>query len=182
MPGISSHNLQPAIYSALLTQRPCFHALVLLLLVRLLLLLVCSALNRISPRGVSFLDQSTLIREKLAEQLEKEEAWSKAAQVLAGIDLDSGAGAAATGALCCSRMFSYGGRGARNKATQVLAGIDMDSGAAAASWNMLASVTQTWLQKYSCIAADMANSKLLAAADRALTCMQCCVSVSKLQH
>jgi hypothetical protein len=56
----------------------------------LLLLLWCSALNRISPRGVSFLDQSTLIREKLAEQLEKEEAWSKAAQVLAGIDLDSG--------------------------------------------------------------------------------------------
>jgi hypothetical protein len=56
-----------------------------------LLLLLCSALNRISPRGVSFLDQSTLIREKLAEQLEREEAWSKAAQVLAGIDLDSGA-------------------------------------------------------------------------------------------
>ncbi|WIA32078.1 hypothetical protein OEZ86_002929 [Tetradesmus obliquus] len=48
------------------------------------------ALNRISPRGVSFLDQSTLIRERLAEQLEREEAWSKAAQVLAGIDLDSG--------------------------------------------------------------------------------------------
>jgi hypothetical protein len=60
--------------------------------------LLCSALNRISPRGVSFLDQSTLIREKLAEQLEREEAWSKAAQVLAGIDLDSGAIAAVNAA------------------------------------------------------------------------------------
>lgn len=55
-----------------------------------LVLLSCSALNRIAPRGVSFLDQSTLIREKLAELLEKEEEWTKAAQVLAGIDLDSG--------------------------------------------------------------------------------------------
>ncbi len=32
----------------------------------------------------------TLIRESLAEQLVKEEEWSKAAGVLAGIDLDSG--------------------------------------------------------------------------------------------
>lgn len=36
------------------------------------------------------MDQSTLIREKLAELLEKEEEWTRAAQVLAGIDLDSG--------------------------------------------------------------------------------------------
>eukprot|EP00879_Flechtneria_rotunda_P003196 GHRR01003419.1.p1 GENE.GHRR01003419.1~~GHRR01003419.1.p1 ORF type:complete len:398 (+),score=130.77 GHRR01003419.1:295-1488(+) len=48
------------------------------------------ALGCIAPRGVSFLDQSTLIREKLAELLEEKEEWSKAAQVLAGIDLDSG--------------------------------------------------------------------------------------------
>lgn len=48
------------------------------------------ALTRISPRGVSFPDQSTQLRENLAALLEREEEWAKAAQVLAGIDLDSG--------------------------------------------------------------------------------------------
>ncbi|KAF8071124.1 CSN4 [Scenedesmus sp. PABB004] len=48
------------------------------------------ALSRIAPRGVSFLEQSTSIREQLAELLQGEEQWAKAAQVLAGIDLDSG--------------------------------------------------------------------------------------------
>lgn len=50
-----------------------------------------SALARMAPRGVSFLEQSTGLRERLAEVLEGEEAWAAAAQVLAGIDLDSGA-------------------------------------------------------------------------------------------
>lgn len=49
-----------------------------------------SALARMAPRGVSFLEQSTGLRERLAEVLEGEEAWAAAAQVLAGIDLDSG--------------------------------------------------------------------------------------------
>eukprot|EP00775_Hariotina_reticulata_P005247 gene5247-5482_t len=48
------------------------------------------ALQRTAPRGVSFVEQSIQIREDLAELLEKEEEWSKAAQVLAGIDLESG--------------------------------------------------------------------------------------------
>ena len=51
---------------------------------------VCSALERLQPRVVSFEEPVTLIRESLAEQWEREEAWSKAAGVLAGIDLDSG--------------------------------------------------------------------------------------------
>lgn len=51
------------------------------------------------------MDQSTLIREKLAELLEKEEAWSKAAQVLAGIDLDSGG---CSKQHCCSDAAATG--------------------------------------------------------------------------
>lgn len=47
-------------------------------------------LERLQPRVVSFEDSVTLIRENLADVLEKEEDWSKAAQILAGIDLDSG--------------------------------------------------------------------------------------------
>jgi len=43
----------------------------------------CSALQSIAPRGVSFVEQSIQIREDLAELLEKEEEWSKAAQVKA---------------------------------------------------------------------------------------------------
>lgn len=40
---------------------------------------------------VSYEEQVTTVREHLANLLEKEEEWSKAAQTLAGIDLDSGA-------------------------------------------------------------------------------------------
>jgi hypothetical protein len=43
-----------------------------------------------SWRQVSFEEQATVLRENLAEVLEKEEEWSQAAQTLAGIDLDSG--------------------------------------------------------------------------------------------
>lgn len=39
---------------------------------------------------VSYEEQVTTIREQLAELLEDEEEWAKAAKVLAGIDLDSG--------------------------------------------------------------------------------------------
>lgn len=39
---------------------------------------------------VSYEEQVTTIREQLAELLEDEEDWAKAAKVLAGIDLDSG--------------------------------------------------------------------------------------------
>lgn len=48
------------------------------------------ALEKIQPRVVSFEEAVTVIRENLAEILEREEEWTKAAQVLAGIDLDSG--------------------------------------------------------------------------------------------
>lgn len=48
------------------------------------------ALEKIQPRVVSFEEQVTMLRENLADVLEKEEQWSKAAQTLAGIDLDSG--------------------------------------------------------------------------------------------
>jgi hypothetical protein len=51
----------------------------------------CSALDRVRPRAVSYEEQATLIREQLAELYEGQEEWSKAAQTLAGIDLDSGA-------------------------------------------------------------------------------------------
>mmetsp|Transcript_12598 Transcript_12598/g.32285 ORF Transcript_12598/g.32285 Transcript_12598/m.32285 type:complete len:396 (+) Transcript_12598:249-1436(+) len=48
-------------------------------------------LEKIQPRVVSFEDTVTAIREQLAEVLEAGEDWAKAAQVLSGIDLDSGA-------------------------------------------------------------------------------------------
>ena len=51
----------------------------------------CSLLGKIQPRVVSYEEQVTTVREHLANLLEKEEEWSKAAQTLAGIDLDSGA-------------------------------------------------------------------------------------------
>ena len=66
-----------------------------------------SALERIQPRVVSYEEPVTTIREQLAATLEREEDWAKAAQVLAGIDLDSGAPAwlppsvtPSTGVLC----------------------------------------------------------------------------------
>nr|AAQ07984.1 COP8-like protein [Lilium longiflorum] len=48
------------------------------------------ALAQIQSRVVSFEEQVLIIREKLAELYESEEQWSKAAQMLSGIDLDSG--------------------------------------------------------------------------------------------
>ncbi|KAF5207821.1 Cop9 signalosome complex subunit [Thalictrum thalictroides] len=48
------------------------------------------ALSQIQPRVVSFEEQVLIIREKLAELYESEEQWSRAAQMLSGIDLDSG--------------------------------------------------------------------------------------------
>nr|ABR18081.1 unknown [Picea sitchensis] len=48
------------------------------------------ALAQIQPRVVSFEEQVSIIREKLAELFETEQQWSKAAQMLSGIDLDSG--------------------------------------------------------------------------------------------
>ena len=48
------------------------------------------ALAQIQPRVVSFEEQVLVIREKLAELYESEKQWSKAAQMLSGIDLDSG--------------------------------------------------------------------------------------------
>ncbi|XP_078435454.1 proteasome component (PCI) domain protein isoform X2 [Wolffia australiana] len=47
-------------------------------------------LSRIQPRVVSFEEQVLVVREKLAELYESEQEWSKAAQMLSGIDLDSG--------------------------------------------------------------------------------------------
>ncbi|KAB2083498.1 hypothetical protein CXB51_011032 [Gossypium anomalum] len=47
-------------------------------------------LDQIQPRVVSFEEQVLIIREKLAELYESEQQWSKAAQMLSGIDLDSG--------------------------------------------------------------------------------------------
>ncbi|KAG5543223.1 hypothetical protein RHGRI_016094 [Rhododendron griersonianum] len=46
-------------------------------------------LNQIQPRVVSFEEQVLIIREKLADLYEAEQQWSKAAQILSGIDLDS---------------------------------------------------------------------------------------------
>ena len=46
---------------------------------------------------VSYEEQATIVREQLAKLLEDEEDWSKAAQTLAGIDLDSGKLAEAIG-------------------------------------------------------------------------------------
>ncbi|KAL6216129.1 PREDICTED: COP9 signalosome complex subunit 4 [Fragaria vesca subsp. vesca] len=47
------------------------------------------ALAQIQPRSVSFEEQVLIIREKLAELYESEQQWSKAAQMLSGINLDS---------------------------------------------------------------------------------------------
>lgn len=46
-------------------------------------------LNQIQPRVVSFEEQVLIIREKLADLYESEHQWSRAAQMLSGIDLDS---------------------------------------------------------------------------------------------
>lgn len=51
---------------------------------------LCSALEQVQPRVVSYEEQVTTLREGLADLHEREEDWSKAAQTLAGIDLDSG--------------------------------------------------------------------------------------------
>lgn len=48
------------------------------------------ALEKISPRVVSFEEQVSVLREGLAKLYQEEELWSRAAQMLAGIDLDSG--------------------------------------------------------------------------------------------
>jgi len=48
------------------------------------------ALEKISPRVVSFEEQVSVLREGLAKLFQDEESWSRAAGVLAGIDLDSG--------------------------------------------------------------------------------------------
>ncbi|MCO5588682.1 hypothetical protein L7F22_042641 [Adiantum nelumboides] len=48
------------------------------------------ALMQIQPRVVSFEEQVSVIREGLAELYVNEEEWSKAAQMLSGIDLESG--------------------------------------------------------------------------------------------
>ncbi len=63
---------------------------------RTLACLLRSALEKIQPRVVSFEDSVTVIREGLAEVLEQQEDYAKAATVLAGIDLDSGEGGQAT--------------------------------------------------------------------------------------
>ncbi|KAL2924257.1 COP9 signalosome complex subunit 4 [Bienertia sinuspersici] len=47
-------------------------------------------LQQIQPRVVSFEEQALTVREKLADLYESEQLWSKAAQMLSGIDLDSG--------------------------------------------------------------------------------------------
>ncbi|KAJ0234711.1 COP9 signalosome complex subunit 4 [Hirschfeldia incana] len=47
-------------------------------------------LTQIQPRVVSFEEQALVIREKLAALYESEQEWSRAAQMLSGIDLDSG--------------------------------------------------------------------------------------------
>ncbi|KAG2441204.1 hypothetical protein HYH02_010048 [Chlamydomonas schloesseri] len=49
-----------------------------------------AALEKLQPRVVSFEDSVVLLREELAAALEREEEWSKAAQVLSGIDLEGG--------------------------------------------------------------------------------------------
>ncbi|CAG8565382.1 11484_t:CDS:2 [Racocetra fulgida] len=48
------------------------------------------ALNKVQPRVVSFEEQISTLREKLAEIFEAEEDWLEAARVLQGIPLDSG--------------------------------------------------------------------------------------------
>jgi hypothetical protein len=55
----------------------------------------CRVLEKIQSRVVSFEEPVTIIRENYAQLLQREENWAKAAQVLSGIDLDSGGGPAA---------------------------------------------------------------------------------------
>ena len=80
----------------------------------------CSALDKVQPRAVSYEEQVGALREQLAALYERREEWSKAAQALAGIDLDSGmrlldaggwaaggdleggGGGGAEGAVCCA--------------------------------------------------------------------------------
>lgn len=52
--------------------------------------LVCSALERVQPRVVSYEEQVTTMREGLADCYEAEDNWAEAAKTLAMIDLDSG--------------------------------------------------------------------------------------------
>lgn len=49
-----------------------------------------STLNKAQPRLVSYEEQLAGVRERLAELHEQQEEWSKAAHVLAGMDLESG--------------------------------------------------------------------------------------------
>ncbi len=51
---------------------------------------LCSTLEKLQPRVVSYEEQVTAIREQLADVLIDEEDWNQAAKTLAGIDLDSG--------------------------------------------------------------------------------------------
>ena len=48
------------------------------------------ALEKITPRVVSFEEQVSVLREGLSKLYQDERLWSRAAQVLSGIDLDSG--------------------------------------------------------------------------------------------
>ncbi|EPS66647.1 hypothetical protein M569_08128, partial [Genlisea aurea] len=48
------------------------------------------ALTQIQHHMITFEEQVLIIREKLAELYESEQEWQKAAQILSGIDLDSG--------------------------------------------------------------------------------------------
>lgn len=50
----------------------------------------CSALEGTKPRIVSYEEQVSTLREQLAEVYAEEDDFSKAAQLLSGIDLDSG--------------------------------------------------------------------------------------------
>ena len=61
----------------------------------------CSALAGAQPRVVSYEEQVTQLREQLADLYALEEDFTKAAQLLAGIDLDSGACKARALALQC---------------------------------------------------------------------------------
>lgn len=47
-------------------------------------------MEKLSPRAVSYEEQSGAIREQLATVLEAQQEWSRAAEALAGIDLESG--------------------------------------------------------------------------------------------
>lgn len=49
-----------------------------------------SALDCMHPRAVSFEEQATIVREKLADLLVEDDEFSAAARILAGIDLESG--------------------------------------------------------------------------------------------